>query len=151
MQGKKQKIQLSDEERKELNKITNKLNAQYKIVRRATIILLADDGKKYSDIANQLRIQNRVVTTWVKRWVNTADSNMKVPERLKDLYRPGTPRRFTEEQWCKIMAIACEKPEKYKRPITHWTDKELADEVINQKIVNSISPRHIGRFLKKQI
>ncbi len=151
MQGVKQKIKLSNNEKNELKKIAKKLTAQHKIVRRATIILLADTGKKYSGIADQLMIQNRVVTTWVKRWINTIDSNMEILERLQDLRRPGTPRKFIEEQWCKIMAIACEKPEEYGRPITHWTVKELADEVIKQKIVKSISPRHIGRFLKKSI
>ena len=151
MQGVKQKIRLSDNEKEELKKITKKLTAQYKIVRRATIILLADSGKKYLFIANQLQIQNRVITTWVKRWLNTADSNMVILERLQDLRRSGTPRKFNEEQWCKIMAIACEKPEEYKRPITNWTERELADEVIKQKIVKIISPRHIGRFLKKSI
>ena len=151
MQGVKQKIKLLDNEKKELKKITKKLTAQHKIVRRATIILLADADEKYSVIADQLMIQNRVVTTWIKRWLNTVDSNMEILERLQDLRRPGTPRKFTEEQWCKIMAIACEKPEEYERPITHRTEKELADEVIKQKIVKSISPRHIGRFLKKSI
>jgi transposase-like protein len=35
------------------------------------------------------------------------------------------------------------------RPVTHWTPRELADEAVKRKIVSSISPRHVGRFLKK--
>ena len=33
-------------------------------------------------------------------------------------------------------------------PVTHWTPQELALEVVKQSIVESISVRHIGRFLK---
>ena len=33
------------------------------------------------------------------------------------------------------------------RPITHWTPPELADEAKKRGIVESISPRSVGRFL----
>jgi putative transposase len=49
------------------------------------------------------------------------------------------------------MALACEPPEAYGVPITHWTHRELAREVVKQKIVCSISSSHLGTFLKKQI
>ena len=38
---------------------------------------------------------------------------------------------------------------KYGRPISHWTSRELAQEVIKQGIVESISPRQVGRLLKE--
>ena len=46
-----------------------------------------------------------------------------------------------------IMAIACEPPELSGRPVDHWTHRELADEAIKRKIVSSISPSQVGRFL----
>jgi putative transposase len=46
------------------------------------------------------------------------------------------------------LAVACEPPEKSDRPVTHWTPRELADEVQKRQIVPSISVRHVGRFLK---
>ncbi len=67
---------------------------------------------------------------------------------LSDQPRSGTPGKFTAEQICQIVAMACEKPEEYDRPVTHWTPVELADEAIKQGIVESISARHAGRFLK---
>ena len=45
------------------------------------------------------------------------------------------------------MAVACELPEQSDRPITHWTTRELADEVIKREIVPSISARTVGRIL----
>ena len=44
-------------------------------------------------------------------------------------------------------AVACEPPEKSGRPVTEWTHAELADEVVRRGIVESISPRHLGRLL----
>ncbi|MDJ0594506.1 MAG: hypothetical protein QNJ72_31780 [Pleurocapsa sp. MO_226.B13] len=63
--------------------------------------------------------------------------------------RSGTTKSFTVEQVVQIVAIACEAPEKSARPVSHWTAKELADEAIKRGIVEKISPRSVGRFLKR--
>ncbi len=34
----------------------------------------------------------------------------------------------------------------YNRPISQWTNRELADELVAQQIVESISARHVGRW-----
>jgi putative transposase len=56
--------------------------------------------------------------------------------------------KFSAEQVCQILAVACEKPEECGRPISHWTPRELADEVKKRRIVIAISPRTVGRFSK---
>jgi putative transposase len=48
-------------------------------------------------------------------------------------------------------ALACEAPEKYGRPISQWTSREIADELMTRQIVESISPRHAERLLKRII
>jgi hypothetical protein len=68
---------------------------------------------------------------------------------VQDDPRPGTPQTFTAEQWCRIIALACEPPEKSGRPISHWTPRELAEEPIKRGIVESISVRHIARFFNQ--
>jgi hypothetical protein len=88
------------------------------------------------------------ITLWTKRWIERFD--VPVSERLMDAPRPGAPDRITPEQWCQIMALACEPPERYHIPITHWTHEELANEVIKQGIVDKISPSHLGQTLKKK-
>lgn len=57
------------------------------------------------------------------------------------------PQRSASEQILQLFAIACEKPETYGRPISHWTPRELASEMVKQSIVENISPRHVGRLL----
>ena len=73
----------------------------------------------------------------------------KILEILDDAPRSGAPPKFTSEQYCRILAVALEPPENSGRPITNWTDRELADECQKRKIVESISPRQMGRFLKR--
>jgi putative transposase len=72
-----------------------------------------------------------------------------VVERLRDAERKGAPATFTLEQIVQLFAIACESPESYNRPISQWTARELADEMVQQGIVESISPRHVGRLLEE--
>jgi len=142
------RIKLTAEERGELRRIIRKHTAGQSVVQRAKIILMADEGIKRMAIAWELGIaQENVVTTWVKRWL--AMSDRPVAERLQDLPRCGAPGTFTPEQLCQIVALACEKPEQYGRPITHWTNRELADEAIKQGIVESISVSYVGQLLKK--
>ena len=70
-------------------------------------------------------------------------------ERLQDAERSGAPATFSLEQILQLFAIACEKPEVYERAISHWTARELASELVKQGIVESISPRHVGRLLEE--
>ena len=71
-----------------------------------------------------------------------------IAEILDDAPRPGGPATFSPEQIVQIVAVACEPPEKSGRPISHWTHRELADEVKKRQIVKDIAPRSVGRFLK---
>ncbi|MCP4410518.1 MAG: IS630 family transposase [Gammaproteobacteria bacterium] len=141
-------IKLTEEERAELERIIRKHTTSQSEARRTKIILMADEGTKRMAIARELGIaQENVVTTWIKRWLEMSDR--VVAERLQDLPRSGAPDTFTPEQLCQIVALACEKPENYDRPITHWTNRELAEEAIKQGIVESISASYVGQLLKK--
>jgi len=52
-------------------------------------------------------------------------------------------------QVCQLTALACEAPQASERPISQWTGRELADEVVKRGIVDRLSPRHAARLLKK--
>lgn len=142
-------IILNDTEREELQAITRKKIEKSSTVSRAKIILMADEGMKYQDIAKKLDVNNNVITDWTARWYEMADK--PIHERLQDLPRSGKPDKFTPEQLCKIIALSCEKPEDYGRSITHWTARELAEEVVKQAIVKSISASYMAVLLKKTI
>ena len=54
--------------------------------------------------------------------------------------------RFWRNRW---LSLACEAPSQSGRPISQWTSRELADEIIQQGIVERISPRHAARLLER--
>jgi len=74
--------------------------------------------------------------------------DLSAEERLEDLPRPGAPSHLTADQICQMEQLACEAPEKAGRPISQWTGREIADEMMQRGIVGSISPRHAARLLK---
>jgi putative transposase len=55
------------------------------------------------------------------------------------------------EQVIELFALACSPPSDYGRPISHWTSRELTDEIIKQGMIGSISVRHVGRLLEAAI
>lgn len=63
-----------------------------------------------------------------------------------DKERSGRPSVYTSEQICLIVKVALEKPEESNRPISHWSARELSDEVNKRKITNNISRRTVGRI-----
>ena len=69
-------------------------------------------------------------------------------EIVSDNYRCGGPATFMTEQITQIIALACEDPQDSGYPVTHWTPKKVRAEAIRRGIVETISIRHVDRFLK---
>lgn len=72
-----------------------------------------------------------------------------VEERLADAPRPGVPARISAEQRCQMELLACEAPSQSGRPISQWSGREIAAEMVRRGIVEHISRRHAARLLKK--
>lgn len=138
---------LSAEEMDLLEKIIRKANNPQWLVERARIILLAAKGAGVKGTRKLLNITINTVRRWRRRWREKQDR--PILERLRDNPRPGTPASITPLQTCSIIALACENPKDHGRPITHWSQSELADEVTKQGIIESISQRSIGRLLNE--
>jgi putative transposase len=142
-------LSLDERERQQLQQIINRHSTAQQIALRAQIILLAAQGQNHRDIARALKISREMATLWCERWRRESEKGVPVVERLQDAERTGAPASFSLEQILQLFAIACEKPETYGRPISHWTARELAAEMVKQGIVERISPRHVGRLLEE--
>jgi putative transposase len=140
-------IILSETEKEELEKLLRRSSTPQQVALRAKIILRAGAGEGHGEISRALGITKDTTRLWRSRWLDLRDTQMSVQERLEDAARCGKPATFTIEQVTQLYALACDPPEKYGRPISHWTPRELADELIKQKIVERISTRHVGRLL----
>jgi putative transposase len=149
---KAQVVKLSKKERQELERLVSKHQTGQQMALRARIILAANSGQTNTAIAQKHEVKHDTVKLWRNRWVKLQDislDDLSVEQRLADAPRPGAPARITADQRCRIEALACEKPEASERPITHWTAREIADELKKRQIVENISPRHAARLLKR--
>ncbi|UXE60525.1 MAG: helix-turn-helix domain-containing protein [Woronichinia naegeliana WA131] len=94
----------------------------------------------------RLKISRKMASQWRERWIAGQKSEIEITERIKDAERSGAPAKFKREQILKLFKLACDDPKNYERPISHWTGRELAEELVKQGIVESISPRQVGRL-----
>ena len=141
-------IHLSESEQSELEQLVRRPSTAQQIALRAKIILRAAQGEGHGEISRGLGISKDMSRLWRGRWLEVSQQeDVAVLARLQDAPRPGTPATFTLEQLTQLYALACEPPEQYGRPISHWSNRELADELVKQTIVPSISPCHVGRLL----
>jgi hypothetical protein len=146
------KVVLSERERAELERLVRAYTTGQQLALRADIVLLAGDGWNNLQIARELGVDDETPGHWRRRWLQFAEvplEDVSVARRLADAPKPGAPPKFTPEQICQIIALACERPAECGRPISQWSHSELADESIRRGIVQSISPRHAGRLLKR--
>ena len=146
------KVGLSERERAELERLVRAFTTGQQLALRARIVLLAGDGLNNLQIARELGVDDETPGHWRGRWLQFRAvplEEVSVAKRLADAPKCGAPAKFTPEQVCQIIALACEQPADSKRPISQWSHRELADEIVRRGIVESISPRHAGRLLKR--
>ena len=140
-------VALSESQREELEQLVRRHTTPQQIALRARIVLLAEQGYNHRQIGRELAITRDTARAWRRRWQELTVREVPVMERLQDAPRSGKPAKFTIEQLTQLYALACEDPRASERPISHWTESELADELVKRGVVDSISPRHVGRLL----
>ena len=154
-------ITLSQRQENILKRLARKGKCFQQIFIRIQIILLAAMGMNNTHIANKLEVSRNTVRLWRERW-HASQHHLSAVEKaepsdkelgshigvvLSDRPRTGRPCKFSQEQFVRIVAIACEDPALSERPISHWTARELADEAVLRNIVPSISVRTVQRLL----
>jgi putative transposase len=145
-------VKLSDIERQGLEKLVHRYHTSQQKALRGRVVLLAATGKNHEEISQELKVSIDTARLWRQRWLDLQPisiDDLSLEERLEDLPRPGAPARITADQICQIEQLACEKPEKAGRPISQWTSREIADEIVKRGILERISARHAARLLKK--
>lgn len=160
MPGKAAKVTITERQQVVLEQLSRSRTESQVIAQRARIILLAFAKRSNQEISAEVGLERKAVGLWRRRWRDAWDAltllecteprrlREAVRETLRDAPRSGSPGTFTAEQIAQILAVACEPPSQSGLPITHWTNRELRDEVIRRGIVESISESRIGHFLR---
>lgn len=110
-------IDLTPQERAELEALTRRRKTAQSHALRARIILRCAEGAHNKDVAAELGISQAMVGKWRRRFVE---------QRLDGLYdepRPGGPRTITDEE---VEAIIVRTLESQPKNATHWSSREMA-------------------------
>jgi putative transposase len=156
------RIAISSQEQEIVEHILRQGTNPQWLVTRAKIILKAASGQSTRQIAAELGLTRNTVRLWRERWQATAIQRSgegaeaqsqpslreQIETSLQDEPRRGGPVKFSAEQVVQIVAMSCEDVATSGYPVSHWTPKEVAAEAVKRGIVNSISLRQVGRFLK---
>ena len=140
-------VQLSHQERVDLQQIvkTGKIAAMKR--QRAQILLYADQGEEgpslmNTKIAQLLEISIKTVERACKRLIE-----LGLPTCLERKPRESKPRKMDGEKEAQLVAISCmDSPEGTNR----WTLKLLASRFVELGYVESVSPETVRQVLKKR-
>ena len=138
----KYKVELNESERTHLKQMASRGETSARKVKRALVLLKADEGLIDRDIASGLLISastvGRVRTRYVQEGLDSA---------LIERPRPGQRRKLDGRQEAHLVAIACsDAPEGH----THWTLQLLAGKVVAMGFAESISFETVRQVLKKR-
>ena len=107
--------QLSPEEHNTIDKLAHSRTAAARLVERARLLLLANQGHRVPAIARQLHLTAITVRTWLKRF------NAAGLAALRDKPRTGRPATYTPSQVADVIATALTPPEHLGLPFASWT------------------------------
>ena len=155
--------QLSESQKNILRSITKRRDSSQQLVRRAKAVLLAGEGQVDKEIAPQAHLCPRSVRTWRNRWnkkqakidaVEAAGDEKSLQELMTEIVLFDDPYngqrgKYTPEQITHLYAISCESPQDSGRPISHWSCRELGEEMAKRGIVDDPIPiTTVWEFLK---
>lgn len=148
----KLKVELSIEERAELESLLRKQSVGASKQRRARILLLSDvshpEGRRSdANIAELVNLSERQVVRIRQKFVREL-SEKSVVESCERKPRPPAPerRRLDGAAEARLVVLACsEPPEGFDR----WTLQMLCDEMGRLKVVESVCPETVRQCLKK--
>ncbi|MCA1626819.1 MAG: helix-turn-helix domain-containing protein [Acidobacteria bacterium] len=131
---------MSETEQVALTKIARSRTASTRLVERARIILLASRGQRVPTIADELKLTQTTVRTWLTRF------NADGLDGLADRKRSGRPATYTPEEVAEVVAASLTPPQKLGLPFGSWTMDRLAAYLNEEKAI-AISRSRISELL----
>jgi transposase len=134
-------VRLTPEERQRLLSMTQKGKISARMLRRAHILILTDEGLKDATIAATLKVSVATVERTRKRFLQAG-----LEAALKEKPRPGAQPRLDPRAEAYLVALACSQPPEGRQ---QWTMQLLADRLVELQVVPTISDETVRRTLKK--
>jgi len=140
MPKKKYIIDLSADEREQLQQLIRRGKSSTRKLTRARVLLKASDGFTDDEIVAALNVGVATVERIRKRFVEVG--LLAINERP----RPGKKPKLDRKAQARLVAEACSKAPDGRK---HWTLQLLADRVVELKLADSCSYELVRRALKK--
>ena len=138
---KKQYIELTDAERKELKEIQNKGILRVRVQKRIIALLELDKGQTQAAVAGIINQSKTSIRQLIKRY------EARGLKCIYDEQRPGRPIDITTEQRDKITVLACEDAPKGH---SQWSLRLLADKAVELAYCEHISHTQVWNILRKK-
>ncbi len=120
------RIVLESKLREKLTALSRSTSSPFRVVMRARIICLAADGRGNKEIAKDLKLGERTVGKWRRRFADDPRSGV-----LDDALRSGRPPQVDMTVRLHLVKLACRRPEGNKSPFRDiWTQQALADALL---------------------
>lgn len=117
----KYEVSLNQEQKEFLEGLTIRGKASARKIRRARVLLLADEGKKDKEIMEILRVSDTMVETTRKKFVLEGLQNA-----INEKPRPGQPKKIDGRKEAELITLACSKPPEGR---SKWTLRLLANKI----------------------
>jgi transposase len=134
-------VSLSDKDRQQLHTYVNTGIHSARSIKRARILLLADQGLSDPAIASQVSSCKATVFNIRRRYCLEG-----LQAALHEKPRSGKPRTITGRKVAHVIALACSKPPAGRQ---RWTLRLLADKVVELELLDTCSPSTVWTLLKK--
>ncbi len=134
-------IEMTGDQEKELEHISQSYTLPHWKVQRAQILLMAHRQPNWSNsrIAREVNASCSTVKHWRRRWARD--------KTIMDLPRCGAPRKYPASVRAQIIALACTRPMEHGKPWQRWSGEKLAMVAVEKGISDSISASTIRRWL----
>jgi transposase len=138
---KKYIVNLSDPEREELLALTKSGEISARKLKRAHMLLLADEGHIDAEIAAVLKTGLSTVERTRRRFVLEG-----LPSALNEKPRPGAQAKLDAKGEAVLETLAKSKPPQGRK---RWTLQLLADRLVELQVVEDISDETVRKVVKK--
>lgn len=137
-------VRLTPAERQTVEQFVRRGRANARVLTRARMLLLADEGKTDRTIIEVLGVCRATVCSLRKKYREKGDT--PILDVLQDAPRPGRPIKVDSQVEAQIAMLACSAP---PEGAAKWTLRLIADRLVALEYIDSISHETVGQVLKK--
>lgn len=137
-------VELTAQERTQLERYVKHGKKSARAITRARILLLSDEAYRDEDIMDTLGISRQTIYHVRKKYHEHKGNN--ILDLLQEKPRSGQPVKVDSRMAAHIAMIACSEA---PAGATRWTLQLIADRLVELKMVDSICIESVRKALKK--